>query len=76
LVEAAGVEPASEKAYCKKTTCVSGSVILVHLMRKPARERQLSLIDLGLGLQTEAFTLSCKFTPLEQVQAHCPRTAT
>ena len=76
MVEAAGVEPASEKVYCKKTTCVSGSLILVLLMRKPAREKRLSLIDLGSGLQAEAFTLSCKFTPIDQVQAHWPRTAT
>jgi hypothetical protein len=36
VVEAAGVEPASEKAYCKKTTCVSGSVVLV----RPIRDQQ------------------------------------
>jgi len=76
MVEAAGVEPASEKVYREKTTCVSGSVIFVHLMRKPARERQLSLIDLGLRLQTEALDLSCKMTPLDQVQAHRPGAAT
>ena len=33
LVEAAGVEPASEKVNREKTTCVSDSVILVRLMR-------------------------------------------
>jgi hypothetical protein len=33
VVEAAGVEPASEKVYRRKATCVSGSVIFVHLMR-------------------------------------------
>jgi len=33
LVEAAGVEPASEKVNREKTTCVSGSVVLVRLMR-------------------------------------------
>jgi len=32
-VEAAGVEPASEKVNREKTTCVSGSVVLVRLMR-------------------------------------------
>jgi len=32
-VEAAGVEPASEKVNRKKTTCVSGSVFFDHPMR-------------------------------------------
>jgi len=76
LVEAAGVEPASEKVHRKKTTCVSGSLFFVRLMRKPARERQLSLIDLGFRLQTEALRLSCKMTLLEPVQALGPRAAT
>ena len=76
LVEAAGVEPASEKAYCKKTTCVSGSLILVLFMRIPAREKRLSLIDLGFQLQTEALDLSCKMTLLKPVQAHGLRAAT
>jgi len=35
-VEAAGVEPASEKVYREKTTCVSGSVFFV----RPIRHRQ------------------------------------
>ena len=47
LVEAAGVEPASEKVYRKKTTCVPGSVVFVRPLRKPVRERRLSLIDFG-----------------------------
>ena len=33
VVEAAGVEPASEKVYREKATCVSGSVVLVRLLR-------------------------------------------
>jgi len=33
LVEAAGVEPASEKVNREKTTCVSDSVFFVHPMR-------------------------------------------
>ena len=33
VVEAAGVEPASEKVYREKTTCVSGSVVFVRLLR-------------------------------------------
>jgi len=36
VVEAAGVEPASEKVNRKKTTCVSGSVFFV----RPMRNRQ------------------------------------
>ena len=57
VVEAAGVEPASEKVYRRKTTCVSGSLIFVRLMRNTARERRLSLIVFGWRLQTEAFGL-------------------
>ena len=33
MVEAAGVEPASEKVCREKTTCVSGSLFFVHPMR-------------------------------------------
>jgi hypothetical protein len=33
LVEAAGVEPASEKVHREKTTCVSDSLFFVRLMR-------------------------------------------
>ena len=33
VVEAAGVEPASEKVPRRKTTCVSGSVFFVRLLR-------------------------------------------
>jgi len=76
LVEAAGVEPASEKVYREKTTCVSGSVFFVRLMRKPAREKRLSPIDLGFQLRAEALGLSCKLTPLDRVQAHRSRAAT
>ena len=55
MVEAAGVEPASEKVYRRKATCVSGSVVFVCLMRKPARERQLSLIGFGLPAPDGSF---------------------
>ncbi len=37
VVEAAGVEPASEKVYRRKATCVSGSVVFVRLIQLPAR---------------------------------------
>ena len=76
VVEAAGVEPASEKVHRKETTCVSGSLVFVPFLRIPAREKRLSLIDLGFPLQTEALHLSCEMTPLNQVQAHRPRAAT
>ena len=33
LVEAAGVEPASEKVYRMKATCVSGSLVFDRLIR-------------------------------------------
>ena len=36
VVEAAGVEPASEKVHREKTTCVSGSVFF----DRPMRNRQ------------------------------------
>ena len=76
LVEAAGVEPASEKVNREKTTCVSDSVFFVHPMRNRQEGRRLSLIDLGFRLQTEALGLSCKMTLLRPVQAHRPRAAT
>ena len=60
-VEAAGVEPASEKVRREKTTCVSDSVFSA-TPTEPARAKRLSLIDLGFRLQTEALDLSCKMT--------------
>jgi len=75
-VEAAGVEPASEKVNREKTTCVSGSVFLVHPMRNRQEGGWLSLIDLGFRLQTEALGLSCKMTLLRPVQARGLRAAT
>jgi len=54
-VEAAGVEPASEKVNRKKTTCVSGSVFLVH----PMRNRQE-----GSGLAWLISTFSSRRKPL------------
>jgi len=38
LVEAAGVEPASEKVYREKTTCVSDSVFFDRSIRTGKRE--------------------------------------
>jgi len=74
-VEAAGVEPASEKVFREKTTCVSDSVVFVRLMRNRQERGGLSPIDLGFQLRTEALDLSCKMTSLGSVQAHDPRTA-
>ena len=62
MVEAAGVEPASEKARHDKTTCVSDSVFFV---RPPVNRQDASgLVRLisALRLRTEAFSLSCKMT--------------
>jgi len=75
LVEAAGVEPASEKVYRKKATCVSDSVVFVRLMRNRQERGGLSLIDFGFRLQTEALDLSCKMTLSDHAQAHWPRAA-
>jgi hypothetical protein len=61
-VEAAGVEPASEKVHRKEATCVSGSVVFVREVMRPARTPRLSPIDLGFRLRTEALALSCKMT--------------
>jgi hypothetical protein len=62
LVEAAGVEPASEKARHAKTTCVSDSVFFV---RPPLNRQDASgLVRLvsAYWLRTEAISLSCKMT--------------
>ena len=62
MVEAAGVEPASEKARNEETT------MRIRLERfggdcQSRRERPLpSPIDLGLRLRTEAYNLSRKMT--------------
>ena len=61
-MEAAGVEPASEKARNEETTCVSGSVFFV----RPPMNRQdasgLARLISAYRLRTEAFGLSCKMT--------------
>jgi hypothetical protein len=38
VVEAAGVEPASEKVYREKTTCVSGPVVFDRFIRSRQEE--------------------------------------
>ena len=61
LVEAAGVEPASEMARHDKTTCVSSSESQLRALNRQ-ETTEPSLIDLGLLPQTEALGLSCKMT--------------
>ena len=62
MVEAAGVEPASEKARHEETTCVA-SLKVFGGGPEIWREWPLpSPIDLGLRLRTEAFGLSRKMT--------------
>ena len=76
LVEAAGVEPASEKVNREKTTCVSGSVVLVRLIRYRQESDGLARLISAFPLRTEASDLSCKMTPVDRVQAHRPGAAT
>ncbi len=47
LVEAAGVEPASEKARRAKPTCVSGSVCFSDFLKNRQERKPPSPIDLG-----------------------------
>jgi len=62
MVEAAGVEPASEKARYAKPTCVSDSVFV----GGPPLNRQdagnLARLISAYWLRTEAIGLSCKMT--------------
>ncbi len=50
-MEAAGVEPASEKVYREKTTCVSGSVFFIRLLRN--RQERDSLARLISAFSSE-----------------------
>jgi hypothetical protein len=56
VVEAAGVEPASEKVYRRKATCVSGSVVVDRSLGT-GKKKRLSPIDSGFRLQAEALDL-------------------
>jgi hypothetical protein len=56
-VEAAGVEPASEKVYREKATCVSGSLVFIRPLRNRQERDSLSPIDFGFRLRTEALGL-------------------
>jgi hypothetical protein len=61
-VEAAGVEPASEKARRAKPTCVSGSASFSDFLKNRQERKPPSPIDLGPQLRTEARYLACKMT--------------
>ena len=49
LVEAAGIEPASEKARPAKTTCVSGSLVFVHPLMNRQEADSLARLILTYG---------------------------
>ena len=76
LVEAAGVEPASEKVYREKTTCVSDSLFFVRPMRNRQEGGGLARLVSAFGYEQKPWTQSCKMTPLNRVQALRLRTAT
>ena len=59
LVEAAGVEPASEKVHRDKATCVSGSLFFDRLMRNRQEGNGLARLISALRLRAEALNLSC-----------------
>ena len=69
MVEAAGVEPASEKVYRKKTTCVSGSVVFDRLMRNRQERGGLARLISAFGSGQKPWAYSCKMTPFNRVQA-------
>jgi hypothetical protein len=75
-VEAAGVEPASEKVYRKKTTCVSGPVVFDRLMRNRQERSGLARLISVFSSGQKLWTYSCKMTPFNRVQALRSRTAT
>jgi hypothetical protein len=63
MVEAAGVEPASEKARREKPTCVSGSVVVGR--QHKSRQERGGLARLGLGFTAPSrscFSPACEMT--------------
>ena len=66
LVEAAGVEPASEKVPRKETTCVSGSVVFVRPMRNRQEGGGLARLISVCGFEQEPWTYPAKMTSLDQ----------
>jgi len=76
MVEAAGVEPASEKVPRKKTTCVSGSVFFVRLMRNRQERSSLAWLSSAFGSRRKPWAQSCWMTLHHRVQALRRRAAT
>jgi len=60
MVEAAGVEPASEKACPEKATCVSGSVIVGRRIRYRQENSGLSRLDSACGFAKQPWTYPAK----------------
>src|SRR5439155_12294331 len=56
MVEAAGVEPASEKVHRKKTTCVSDSLVFVRLLRNRQERSGLARLISAFGSGQKPWT--------------------
>jgi len=61
-MEAAGVEPASEKVRRAKTTCVAGSVVSAPAYKTGKSDKRLVRLISAALLRTEADGLSCNMT--------------
>jgi len=72
VVEAAGVEPASEKVNRKKATCVSGSVFFDHPIRHRQEGNGLAWLISGLGSRRKRSPYPAKWRSLEPAQAQAP----
>ena len=55
MVEAAGIEPASEKARSEKTTCVSDSVVSSIPLRTGKKENGLVRLSFGCAAPDRSF---------------------
>jgi hypothetical protein len=62
LVEAAGIEPASEKVRHEKTTCVSGSLFVGGGPVSRQDDRHLARLISILGSEQKPLDLSCHMT--------------
>ncbi len=76
VVEAAGVEPASEKARPEKPTCVSGSVVVGRGIRNRQEHRGLARLILAVQLRAEALGPACEMTPTGYRAGPAPGAAT
>ena len=65
-MEAAGVEPASEKVNRKETTCVSGSVFFDRPMRNRQEGGGLARLISVCGFEQEPWTYPAKMTSSDQ----------